>query len=202
MLEPIPAAYGKGRVHPWMSRLLISWPYVNIMGFTTLLMGVSTVLWRSPGPSPVPPHLLTFVPNCGFNQQPSTAQSSSLQTVLPAAQNSFFSLNNWSICAKHCAAQSAWSSAVKRVRHFIVVREASQGKCCARTQRGDLLCVSLEEERCFNGWTSSRTGNKAARSLQLLPQLLRTDNRCCYLPLPLMLKTLSTAVQLSPSDAA
>lgn len=177
--------------HPWMSHLLIAWPYVGIMGFTTLRMSVSALLWRSPGPSPVPPHLLTFVPNCGFNQQPSTAQSSSLQTILPAAQNSFFfPLNHWSICVKHCAAQSAWSSAVKRVRHFIVVREASQGKCCARTQRGDLLCVSLEEERCFNGWTSSRTGNKAARSLQLLPQLLRTDNWCCYLPLPLMLKTL------------
>lgn len=188
-----------GRVHPWM---LIAWPYVSIMSFSTLLICVSAVLWRSPGPSPVLPHLLTFVPNFGFNQQPSTAQSSSQQTNLPAAQIHFFPLNNWSICAQHCAAQSAWSSAVKRVRHFIVVREASQGKCCARTQRGDLLCVSLEEERCFHGWTSSRTGNEAARSLQLLPQLLRPDNWCCYLALPLMLKTLSTAVQLSLSDVA
>lgn len=69
---------GQGRFHPWMSRLLIAWPYVSIMGFSNLLMGVSTVLWGCPGPSPVLPHLLTFVPN--FNQQPSTAQSSSQQT--------------------------------------------------------------------------------------------------------------------------
>lgn len=39
-------------------------------------------------------------------------------------------------------------------------------------------------------------------SSQLLSQLLRTDNQRCYLPLPLILKTLSTAVELPPSDVA
>lgn len=69
--------YLQRQVHPWSNCQFIAGPHVSFCGFTTLLKGISAMLWRCSCTFPYYQNTFPiFCPLWGLNQNPSASQPS------------------------------------------------------------------------------------------------------------------------------